>query len=46
MIPKLSGREKIQAHLIANKVNEIIDIVTELILKFEVLKNKEKKNEK
>jgi len=39
MIPKLNGREKVQAHIIANKVNEIIEIMTKLNLEIEELKN-------
>lgn len=39
MITKLNGREKVQAHLIANKVNELIEIITRLKLEVEALKN-------
>lgn len=30
MIQKLEGREKVSPHIIANKVNEIIDIINNL----------------
>lgn len=46
MIPKLNGREKIQAHKIANKVNEIIEIMTELKIDVEVLKDNLKGGQK
>lgn len=33
MIEKLEGREKVQVHIVANRVNEIIEILNELELK-------------
>lgn len=35
MLQKLEGRDKVTPHMIANKVNEVIEILNELISKTE-----------
>ena len=43
MITKLEGREKVQIHLVANKLNEVIEYLNEK--KMEKLKAEEKLKE-
>lgn len=44
MITKLEGRDKVQPHLISNKLNEVIDFLNEQEIKQEEAKTNDNAN--